>query len=631
MTSRIPSTSGAIILVFIALIMLPGCSETPPVSRVKIVLGFDGMDPKLVAQWMDEGLLPNFSRLRSEGHFSTLGTSNPPQSPVAWSAFATGLPAGQHGIYDFLRRDPHTHAAAYAISEIKPPRTLNLFGLEVPLGGGTLINRRQGEPFWTTAENRGQTTSTLRVPVTYPPDDVHRMLSGMGVPDLLGTQGTYTLYSTSPKIAGSGNTRFSRLRLDRNRSAVTVLEGPANPVSPDKTLQVPLSISPAETGVNFSVDGQQFTLQEQQWSDWLRVKFKFLGVFGVNGLVRVHLNRAYPNPEFYISPIQIDPKDPAVPLSAPSGYSEELAEIIGDFHTIGMPEETWSLNEGDLSDSAYLEMIRKTLSEREAMFFDTLSRRDSDIVTAVFVQTDRVSHMFYRGIDPDHPLHEEADDQAKGAILWIYQEADRILGKTLAQMQPEDSLTVISDHGFAPFRRAVHLNRALLDAGLLTLKAGETTSGEGFSNVDWSSTRAYALGLNGLYINQAGREKNGVVKPAEVEATMAEVELALTRLEDPQTGQKIVRRLFRGSDLFAGNANDDAPDLIIGYDSGFRASWQTTLGGIPDKLVEDNRSKWSGDHCIDPDLVPGVLFLSKPSSNPPPDIQSVAAWLLEQP
>lgn len=618
------------ILLTLGLGLLAACAEPEPPSKVHVVLGFDGMDPNLVSQWMDQGLLPNFQQLRSQGHFSALGTSNPPQSPVAWSAFATGLPAGEHGIYDFLRRDPKTHTAAYAISEILPPKVLNLFGLKIPLSGGELVNRRQGNPFWSEAETNGLRTSTLRVPVTYPPDGVHRMLAGMGVPDLLGSQGTYTLYSTSPRTEGSGNTRFSRLRLNQQQQVITQFDGPPNPISPQNNMQVPLLLAPEGDKLKFTLDGQQFVLGEQQWSEWIRIKFKYLGVFSVHGMVRVHVNRGYPNPEFYVSPIQIDPHEPAVPLSSPADYADELADRIGLYHTIGMPEETWSLNEGDLSDSAYLEMIRTTLAEREAMFFDTLDQRDSDVVTAVFVQTDRVSHMFYRGIDEAHPLHAKTDQQARGAILWIYQEADRIVGQTLNRLQPDDTLTVISDHGFAPFRRVVHLNRALLDAGLLVLKPGKTRSGEGFAEVDWSKTRAYALGLNGVYINRQGRENYGIVTDDQFAQTKAQVMAALLEVTDDDSGQRVVRRVFDGEVLYAGNANGDAPDLVIGYDAGFRASWQTTLGGVPEKLTEANQSKWSGDHCIDPELVPGVLFLNRPDPNPPADIQSVAAWLLNK-
>ncbi|MEM9530679.1 MAG: alkaline phosphatase family protein [Pseudomonadota bacterium] len=615
----------------LATLLLVACGASEPPERVVIVLGFDGMDPNLAARWMDEGLLPNFARLRDEGHFGPLATSNPPQSPVAWSAFATGLPAGQHGIYDFLRRDPTTHSAAYAISETRPPKTLNVFGLKVPYTGGALVNRRQGEPFWTRAEAQGHQTTTLRVPVTYPPDDVHRMLAGMGVPDLLGTQGTYTLYSTSARAGGSGNTRFRRLRLDRNGQFTTAFEGPANPSDVSQSMTVPLTIAPEGTAIRFDFDDNAFTLNEGQWSDWIRIEFGYFGVLSVSGLVRVHVNRAYPQPEFYISPIQIDPVDPAVPISSPSKYSERLTERIGLYHTIGMPEETWSLNEGDLSDDAYLEMIRTTLAEREAMYYDALDRRDSRIVTAVFVQTDRVSHMFYRGIDPEHPLHAEVSETGRNAIAWIYQEADRIVGQTRARMKPGDRLMIVSDHGFAPFRKAVHLNRALVDLGYLKLKPGQSTSAEGFAAVDWSQSRAYALGLNGVFINQSGREQFGEVAPGATQALKKNLIRDLSALKDPATGEPLIRRLFDGATLYAGNANGDAPDIVVGYHAGYRASWQTTLGGVPGTLLSPNNSKWSGDHCIDPELVPGVVFLSEPDDAPPRSIRDVGQWILGLP
>ncbi|NNJ66345.1 MAG: hypothetical protein HKP16_12290 [Xanthomonadales bacterium] len=275
-----------------------------------------------------------------------------------------------------------------------------------------------------------------------------------------------------------------------------------------------------------------------------------------------------------------------------------------------MPEETWSLNEGHLSDRAWLDMVKTVLAEREAMFFDAFDRRDSHVLVSVFVQTDRVSHMFYRGIDEQHPLHDPGDAQARNAIRWIYTEADRILARVMERMAPEDRLIVLSDHGFAPFRRAVHLNRWLVDQGLLALQPGKSESAAGFVAVDWSRTRAYALGLNSIFINRSGREAHGIVDAGEAERVKARIRAALPQVLDPASGEAMVREVYDGEQLYPGNANGDAPDLVVGYQPGFRASWQTTLGAVPVELVDDNDRKWSGDHCMAPEAVPGVLFTS---------------------
>ena len=304
----------------------------------------------------------------------------------------------------------------------------------------------------------------------------------------------------------------------------------------------------------------------------------------------------------------------------PPEYAAELAQRIGLYHTIGMPEETWSLNEERISDKAFLEMVDTILKENEAMLFDTLGRDDSELVVTVFVQPDRVSHMFWRGIDPQHPLHDQTDEVARSAIRWIYGESDRILGRVLEVMKPEDRLIVLSDHGFDSFRRAVHLNRWLADEGYLALKPGAPSSESLFTNVDWTKSKAFALGLNGIFLNLSGREALGIVRPEDVAALKQEISDKLKAWRDPDTGETVVLNVSDGSEIYHGKKTADAPDLVVGYSHGYRASWQTALGGVPDLLVEDNTRKWSGDHCIEPSLVPGVLFTS---FKPPREVASI--------
>jgi len=597
-----------------ALLLLAACGqEAPPIEQRLIVLGFDGMDPNLARQWMDDGSLPNFSKLAAMGGFQTLPTSNPPQSPVAWSDFATGTGPGKHGIYDFLRRDAETYLPDFSISRVVPPQKFfPLFGLQLPIEDGEIINRRIGTPFWSAVEEQGGRSTVLRVPVTFPPDPIQRMMAGMGVPDLLGTQGTYTIYATRPSAPSeSGSSRSVYMRPDDRGHIETTLEGPAHPLKPGApALDTPLLLDPDGDKVRVRLGDADIRLSVGEWSGWITVDFNYLGPVSVSGIVRAYLLSAYPRVQLYVSPINIDPREPVVPLSSPAGYAAEMAERFGLYHTIGMPEETWSLNDGRLTDQAWLEMVRTTLREQENVYYDSLDRHDSDVVVSVFVQTDRVSHMFYRGIDPLHPLYADSGSEARGAIHWVYREADRILGETLQRMGPDERLIVLSDHGFAPFRRAVNLNRWLLDAGLLVLKPGYLESAPGFASVDWSRTQAYALGLNSLFINRRGREAQGIVDAQEAERIKLQIIDGLRQLQDPQGGLTVVRNVFDGAILYPGNAYGDAPDLVIGYAPGFRASWQTTLGAVPASLIDDNDRKWSGDHCITPEAVPGVLFTS---------------------
>lgn len=605
-----------------------------PVEERTIILGFDGMDPNITQRFMDQGLLPNFKKLAEQGHFGPLQTSNPPQSPVAWSNFAVGKTPGRHGVYDFLRRNPETYAPDFSISQnIAPQEFIPLGDYQIPMDSGEVVNRRVGTPFWTKLERSGYRASVLRVPVTYPPDPIHRMLSGMGVPDLLGTQGTYTLYTTQPMRGGGSSTRIVRVRPGRGGLIQTFLEGPPHPLKKEVTpMQVAMNIEPVEghKGAKITLGEETVELKPEGWSDFMRVEFSYGPLMSVTGIVRLHLVAGYPRVRLYVTPIHIDPLEPAVLMSSPPDYVRQLAERIGDFHTIGMPEETWSLNEGHISDQAFLDVIKTILAEREAMWYDTLDQNDSHLVTGVFVQTDRVSHMFYRGFDPEHPLYPETDEVARGAIQWIYEEADRILGETLKRMGENDKLLVISDHGFTPFRRSVHLNRWLVDNGYLVLKEGATESDVIFSNVDWSQSSAYALGLNGLFLNIEGREKHGSVKPNEVAELKRRLIADLPTAIDPESGDQIVRRVFDGAEIYPHNANGDAPDLVVGYNPGFRASWQTTLGAAPELLVEDNARNWSGDHCVDPALVPGVLFTNFDAPENMKALEDLAHFVLHE-
>ena len=598
------------------------------VSGRILVLGFDGMDPQLTERWMREGLLPNFSRLATNGTYQALATTTPAQSPVAWSSFATGTGPGEHGIFDFLRRSTDSYEPDFSISETAAAKyTVDLFGLTIPADGGEIRNRRIGEPFWMTAENRGLHAAVLRVPVTYPPDPIYHMLSGMGVPDLLGSQGTYSIFTTDA-LAGSDNRRIKRVLPDPTGLVETAVSGPDDPLSPGNVLLQPFSIQPAARGVQININGDSFGLQAGQWSDWVPVRFAILGPLRISGMVRFLLLQSYPVLKLYVSPIHIDPYDPAVPISSPPEFAARLADEIGLYHTIGMPEETWSLNDGQISDEDYLAVIRTTLAEREAMWYSTLEAHNTELAVAVFVQTDRVSHMFYRGLDEEHPSYAQSGDTARGAIRWVYQEADRILGETLSRMSPDDRLIVLSDHGFAPFRKAVHLNRWLADAGYLVYEPGAHGADTLFGGVDWAQTRAYALGLNGIFINQQGREPNGSVSVDETNALKARIAGQLVEATDPETGEPLVRTVFDRDAIYSGLAIDEAPDLVIGYEKNYRASWQTTLGGAPPELVETNHEKWSGDHCIDPSLVPGVLFASFPLSTEVKNIQDVPALVL---
>ncbi|HSX59753.1 MAG TPA: alkaline phosphatase family protein [Tahibacter sp.] len=619
-----------------ALCLLAGCGgdgpPRAPATQRTIVVGFDGLDPALTERWMADGSLPHFAALRERGHYQRLATSNPPQSPVAWASFATGTDPGEHGIFDFLRRKPGSYEPDFSIAEFAAPEPVELLGMKLALGDPQLRNRRHGQPLWLAAEARGDRATVLRVPVTYPPDPVNRMIAGMGVPDLLGTQGTYTLVATRPLPNAENGGRVLTVPIGEDGAVKTHLDGPPDPwSSSNAALQVPLLLTASGDGAQLTLGATTMPLAAGRWSDWIRLRYS-AGLLGsVKGMTRAYLVEGFPRPLLYLAPIQADPADPALPISSPPDFAAELERRIGTYHTLGMPEETWALNQGHLGEQAWLDMVATTLREGEAMLYDALDRRDSELVVKVFVQTDRVSHMFWRGLDPAHPLHAASSETARAAIPNIYREADRVLGETVRRLGPGDRLIVLSDHGFAAFRRAVHLNRWLVEKGYMTLRSGADPAAPLFASVDWSKTRAYALGLNGIYVNRRGREPQGIVADADAAGLKQELAAALAALRDPADQAAVVLEVSDAAAIYSAAQRDTAPDLQVGYAPGYRASWQTSLGAIPASLIEDNRQFWSGDHCIAPQAVPGVLFTSFTPAQPVSGIADVAALIAAQP
>lgn len=595
-----------------------------------IVLGFDGLDPVLLDEGIKAGRLPNFAALANGAPVPRLATTEPPQSPVAWSSFATGSQPGDHGVFDFLHRNPETYTPEFSIATQAPTETLNVFGWEMPIREGALLTRRQGTPFWVQAEHDGLRVSVYRVPVTYPVDDITHMLAGMGVPDLLGSQGTYTLIANHLVADAESGGRVMMSKTEPDGSVRVQLRGPANPLD-GSDMTLPLAVFPAADGVDVDLGGVRTHLQAGAWSDWIPLDFRFLGVGTVRGMVRLNLVTAFPRMRLYVSPIQADPTDSVLPISAPAGDAAQLAARIGRFHTLGMPEETWAMNQSHLDENAWLDNVRTTLAEGEAMLAAALASDDSDIIVKTFVQTDRVSHMFWRGRDSEHPLHAETTPRARAAIDWIYGEADRIVGETRQRMRPNDRLIILSDHGFTDYRRSANLNRWLVDHGYLVLQPGANSSAPLFASVDWSKSRAYALGLNGVFINRAGREAQGIVVDADVDALLAELAQQLGAWQDDARNlAPVIARVARADAIYRGAASASAPDLMIGYARGYRASWQTSLGGVPLPLLEDNRQLWSGDHCVAANLVPGVLLTSFPLAHPVTGIADVGALVRAQ-
>jgi predicted AlkP superfamily phosphohydrolase/phosphomutase len=372
-------------------------------------------------------------------------------------------------------------------------------------------------------------------------------------------------------------------------------------------------------------------IEQGKWSDWLHVKFK-VGMFqAVRGLVRFHLVRLSPF-ELYASPVNFDPEAPPFPISAPADYAGELSARIGPFYTAGMPEDHRGLSNERFSEMAYLDQCADIVRERERMMLFELDRFDEGFFFCLFDTPDRIQHMFWRFGEEGHPANRgDVTREMREVIGEHYRACDRIVGEVIRYVDERTALLVLSDHGMSSFQRGVHLNTWLARQGLLAFKAGsaqEEQSADFFRVVDWSRTKAYSLGLGAIYLNLRGREAHGIVPADDANPLRAAIAAALTGLADPARGEVAISSVAVRDTIYAGPYLNEAPDLLINFARGYRASWATTLGGSPPGLFEDNVRKWGGDHIIDPRLVPGVLFVNRPLAGTAPDLLDMAPTIL---
>jgi len=622
--------------------MLPSCHSAQANSHTDqrlIILGIDGMDPQLLHRFMREGKIPNFAKLEAQGDFRPLTTSIPPQSPVAWSNLITGMNAGGHGIFDFIHRDPKTLALYFSASKVEGPKhSIHLGNWSIPLGGGSAEQLRQGTAFWQILDQHGIRNTIFRIPSNFPPVAAKgKTLSGMGTPDLRGTYGTFSFYTDDP-TATPGSVEGGQVipvQVENSRVRANLI-GPDNSFrkgSPPATESFSVAIDPLESAAKFTVQDHGFILREGEWSDWVRVEFQLIPFFGnVKGMCRFYLKQAHPRFQLYVSPINIDPADPALPISTPSSYSRSLTDETGEFHTQGIAEDTKALSDGMLDDKEYLQQARTVLAEHRRIFDAEFPKFNQGVFFFYFSSLDLNSHMFWRLMDPNHPEYDATLAEQNGsAIADFYQQIDQVLGEVLPRLDDRTTLLVLSDHGFAPYNRSFNLNTWLLNNGYIKLNSGASTdSGEPLANVDWTQTRAYGLGLNGLYLNLRGRETKGIVEPSAAEALMAEIRAKLLAVHDPKSQQQVISRIDLASEAYQGPYASSGPDMLVGYNRGYRAGWQTILGAFPPEELEDNSNPWSGDHCMDYTLVPGVLLSNRKIASNSPALTDIAPTILAE-
>ena len=609
---------------FLLGLLAAGCSHvsTQAAGKRMIVLGVDGMDPVFVENHWSE--LPNLNRLRTEGDFRRLATSVPPQSPVAWSSVTTGMDPGGHGLFDFVHRDPATRMPVSSIAEVSDPgRTLTIGPYIIPLTSGSVHSRRAGKAFWQILSENGLPSKVIRMPANFPPAECEaESLSGMGTPDLGGTFGTFTFYTDDPaetrtEVPGG---RIVRAAVSSGRAALRI-QGPANPLRKDHavtSVDLIAHIDPKESVARFDLADRQFILRQGEWSDWLRVEFPFIaGLKSASGIVRLYLQQAHPYLRVYSSPVNLDPEEPALPISTPAVYSRQLAQTLGPYYTQGIAEETSAFRAGLLSKDEFLAQSRKVLADSLRMFHYELDRFTNGLLFYYFSSIDQNAHMLWGRYDSD--------------LLEIYRAVDTAIGDAMRKAGRDTALLILSDHGFARFDRAVHLNTFLMREGFLTLDDPASVGDEElFAHVDWNRTQAYAVGLNAIYLNLQGRENGGIVQEDEKEEVARRIAARLKEFKDPATGQPVVGEVYFPEKEFRGRNLQNAPDLLVGFHRGFRASWQTALGAVPKLMVEDNKQAWIGDHCMASAEVPGVLFGNRKFRAASPRLEDVTATILRE-
>jgi len=600
-----------------------------------VIIGLDGLEPSLAEKYMAEGKLPNLAKIKKEGSYARLQTTTPAISPVAWSSFMTGSEPSKHNIFDFLSRDPKTYLPSLSSAHIgKPKRILSLGKYAIPLSKPEIRGLRKSVPFWKILGDAGIFSTILRVPITFPPEKfAGHLLSGMCAPDLKGSQGTFAFYTSDPEKIKKREGGLAIPVEIKDNSIKTYISGPENSLlKKTEEIRIPLTIEINKGGgeAKLEVRGQRFVLKKGMFSPWVKLIFRPGLGMKVKAIARFYLSELEPHFEMYLTPLNIDPEKPALPISHPFIYSIYLSKLLGSFITLGEANDTWALNEGALKEAPFLELTYSNHKEWEGMLFNALAKTKKGAVVIVFETTDSIQHMFWRYLDKAHPALQSAKAEMSDQVIDdLYRKMDEMVGKVREKLDSNAVLMVMSDHGFKSFRRGVNLNSWLYHNGYLTLKQGKKESEEWFKDVDWESTKAYALGLGGLYLNQKGREDRGLVSSGdEAKALKAELSRKLTGLRDDITGAVAITEVYDRDRIYRGPYKENAPDLVIGYNQGFRASWDSVTGIVNDTIFEDNKKAWSGDHCIDPRHVPGVFFCSQKVNAKTPSIMDIAPTVL---
>lgn len=555
-----------------------------------LILGFDSFDPKVFEELAGRNELPNFEKFSRHGGYAQLEVCSPPQTEVSWTSIATGSDPGGHGIFDFVHRDPATYVPYVSIL---PTRKGAL--------GEQFIPPYTARTFFEEAAEMGYPATALWWPAMFParPELPVMTLPGLGTPDIRGQLGVGTLFTSEDeskkktlviRLVPGGKGRYTA---DLPGPQTRGKEGP-------RTISLPVTLDVIDdSAAKVTVGDRQVELRLGEWSDIVELRFKagmLLSAYAITRLILTHVQDVV---RLYVLPLQIHPLHSNWQYATSNSFSKKLWKDVGPYLTLGWPQDTTALEEDCISDDQFIRLCAMIFDQRIRILGYLMANFREGVLAGIFDDLDRIQHMFF---------HNRMD-----IVHGWYKLLDEFVGTVSAQVEGwsgKHRYLILSDHGFSDFRKKIHLNRWLADNKYLCLKNG----GGDLSGVDWSATRAYAVGLNSIYLNVSGREGQGSVRPEEIESLLAELQIRLLDWKDAED-ERVVHKVRLKHETFHGPFTRFGPDLVVGYAPGHRASAETGLGRIPDVAIEANTDHWGADHCMDADAVPGVIFADRDLSD----------------
>ncbi len=563
-----------------------------------LIIGLDAFDPAFFEKLHAQGKTPNLSKLVEAGGYSRFSVSNPPQSEVSWTSIATGMNPGGHGMFDFVHRNP----ANYSLQVSLLPTQKNLLGLQFvpPYTAHTIFDQ---------AVEDGYPATSMWWPATFPAKQASpvQTIPGLGTPDILGRLGVGTYFSVDKLQEDPERKSAVRGLTQKGASRFTgSLEGPAKK---NGTVNIDFELEVESGAVSLKIAKQKVTLKPGEWGDIVELPFSVGFGMTVKAISRAIVTNLNPLSVYFL-PLQLHPLGSPWPYATPKSFIQDQWKKNGPFLTLGWPQDTTALNEGLINDGQFLKLCEMIDDERERVLNHALSTFDEGILACVFDSLDRVQHMFFKG----------REDVIESWYIRLDQLVGRIIEK--ASHKKKTRVLVISDHGFGRFDYKVHLNKWLVDRGYM--KTASSASSD-LRTADWSQTQAYALGLNSLYLNIAGREGSGMVNENEAMQILTKIKEDLLQWKGPDGGQVIQTALIR-TEVFQGPLAAYGPDLFVGYHPPYRGSAETGLGQWRSEALEKNTEHWEADHCFDAKAVPGVLFSTDGLGNfPSPSYRDIPA------